>query len=81
MMLSPILSFGMESVNWEIFLNYFNVSFLECCVIETNFECRALYVNLFYVILVYIWDDVLKELVMELSFGCPVMSVKMRRDK
>ncbi|XP_015760656.1 PREDICTED: WD repeat domain phosphoinositide-interacting protein 4-like [Acropora digitifera] len=32
-------------------------------------------------ILVYIWDDVLKELVMELSFGCPVMSVKMRRDK
>lgn len=30
---------------------------------------------------VYIWDDVLKELVMELSFGCPVMSVKMRRDK
>lgn len=26
MTLSPILSFGMESVNLEIFLNYFNLS-------------------------------------------------------
>ena len=31
--------------------------------------------------LVYIWDDVQKKLVIELTFGCPVMSVRMRREK
>ena len=30
---------------------------------------------------VYIWDDVLKKLVIELSFGCPVERVRLRRDK
>ncbi|CAH3198123.1 unnamed protein product [Porites evermanni] len=30
---------------------------------------------------VYIWDDVQKKLVIELTFGCPVMSVRMRREK
>ena len=36
---------------------------------------------LFHWYLVYIWDDLLKKLVMELSFGCPVVSIRLRRDK
>ena len=33
------------------------------------------------VLIVLIWDDAAKKFVMELTFGLPVISVRLRRDK
>ena len=56
-----------------------------CCFSPTfvsiNVKLSDKSMNLCTSLVVYIWDDVLKKLVIELSFGCPVMGVRVRRDK